>query len=106
MSERTIDWHGVSGSTYRYWIYPLGTNFKNVPGNYIFAQENGDGQFTPIYIGQTSDLSERFDNHQKMPCIRRFGANCICAHTSSASEKERLTEEQDLIQKRNTSCNY
>ena len=65
----TITWTGESGSNYKYWICPMGTFFKEAPGNYIFAKETSPGRWTPIYIGQTGDLSERFDNHHKMPCI-------------------------------------
>lgn len=34
-----INWPGKSGEQYQYWIYPIGTAFKEVPGNYVFAKE-------------------------------------------------------------------
>ena len=105
MTERTINWSGKSGKEYKYWIYEIGTTFDEVPANYIFAKETTQGNFSPIYIGQTSDLSERFDNHHKMPCIRREGATHICAHKSSANETTRKVEEADLIQRWNPDCN-
>ena len=37
--------------------------------NYLFARKTEKGTFTPIYAGETGDISERFDNHHKMPCI-------------------------------------
>ena len=64
-ATRIIHWSGLSGRQYEYRIYPLGTNFKAVPGNYIFAKETAQGRHSPIYIGETADLSERFDNHHK-----------------------------------------
>lgn len=106
LAERTIDWTGISGEKYNYQIYPLGTEFSNVPGNYVFARENESRRFTPIYIGQTSNLGERFDTHHKIPCIRRYGATHICVHKSSSNESVRMAEEQDLIKKWNLPCNY
>ena len=101
----TIEWAGKSGRTYKYWIHPIGTNFKAVPGNYIFAKETSPGRHMPIYIGETGDLSERFDNHHKMPCIRRQGATHIHVHTTSGGQAVRQREEADLIAKWRPICN-
>ena len=100
----TIEWTGKSGLKYKYWIHSLNTTFKAEPGNYIFAKEVEPGRFRPIYIGETADLSERFDNHHKMPCILRNGATHIHAHTNS-SQQNRLTEESDLLANYAPSCN-
>jgi predicted GIY-YIG superfamily endonuclease len=105
LSERTIEWDGISGKTYTYWIYETGYIFANQPGNYVFARETESGRFKPIYIGQTDDLSERFDNHHKMSCIRRNGATHICAHKSSENESTRRAEELDLIKRWKPTCN-
>jgi predicted GIY-YIG superfamily endonuclease len=105
MAQQTILWPGKSGEKYRYWISPLGAPMKQEPGNYVFARETENGSFVPIYIGQTSDLSERFDDHHKMPCIRQHKATHMHTHTSSASEKGRKAEEADLIERWNPACN-
>ncbi len=105
MPQPTINWPGQSGREYTYKIYSLSTEFKRLPGNYVFARENTPGKFLPVYIGETSDLSERFDNHHKMPCIRKHGATHICVHTSSADEEIRRAEEDDLITKWRPPCN-
>jgi len=105
MGEETIDWPGKSGKVYRYWIFKIDHAFSPQPANYIFAKETRPSTFSPIYIGQTSDLSERFDNHHKMPCIRRNGATHICAHKSSSNETERLSEELDLVKRWQADCN-
>ena len=91
---------------HRYWMYPISEmdNFVAKPGNYIFAKHSVDSAF-PIYIGQTGDLSERFDGHHKMPCIKRNGATHIHVHTSSSDEDVRKREESDLIRKWNPPCN-
>ena len=98
-------WTGQSGKTYTYWIYDIGTPFKATPANYIFAKETESHKWGAIYIGQTGDLSERFDNHHKMPCIRRYGATHIHTHTSNDDETIRLAEEADLVQYCRPVCN-
>jgi hypothetical protein len=103
--DNTIKWVGKSGREYLYWIYKLGATFDAVPGNYIFAKSVPDNKLRAIYIGQTSNLSERFDNHERMPCIRRNGADYICAHKSNESEKGRCAEESDLIANYDPCCN-
>ena len=104
-ATRTIHWSGLSGRQYEYRIFPLGTNFKAVPGNYIFAKEISPGQHVPIYIGETEDLSERFDNHHKMPCIRLQGATHIHVHQNQGGGAARRLEERDLVDKWNPPCN-
>ena len=37
-TARKQDWPGSSGQKYTYEVYPIGTDFKKVPGNYIFAR--------------------------------------------------------------------
>jgi hypothetical protein len=101
---QTVDWPGASGRTYPYWVYALPPNFNAAPGNYIFAKRNADGRWTPVYIGQTGDLSERFDFHHAMPCVIRNGATHIHAHRSGG-EAERRGEEADLLANFNPPCN-
>ncbi|MFC1962042.1 GIY-YIG nuclease family protein [Chloroflexota bacterium] len=105
LPEQKINWSGISGKTYQYWIHELGTIFKEVAGNYIFARETEPGRFKPIYIGQTANLGERFENHHKMPCIRQNLATYICTHISSDDEAIRCAKERDLIQKWSPTCN-
>lgn len=103
--EPTILWHGKSGKEYKYWIYPMGTTFNDKKGaNYIFAKEITKGNHKPIYIGETGDLSVRFDFHHKMPCIKENRATHIHVHLNT-NESNRLAEESDLVQKWNPICN-
>ena len=101
----TIDWADKSGRTYRYWIYEYPASLKAEAGNYIFAKESTPGRWTPIYIGQTGNLDERFDDHHKMPCIKRNGATHIHAQMNNGGETARLAEEADLIARWNPTCN-
>ena len=101
----TVEWTGKSGRKYTYWVYPLPVNFTSVPGNYIFAKRNERGQWVPVYIGETGDLSERFENHHAMHCIRKNNATHLLVHKSSSERSKRLNEETDLLQNYSPSCN-
>ncbi len=105
MAEQTIKWVGQSGEEYPYRIYKFGTTFNKAPANYIFAKESSPETLLAIYIGETEDISDRFDNHHKMPCIRQNEATYICVHTSSEDKKIRCKEEADLIANYNPDCN-
>lgn len=100
----TCAWTGASGATYNYWVYPVGQPLKGEAGNYIFARLDERRRWVPVYIGQTNDLSERFDYHHAMDCIRRNGATHIHAHLNHDA-RARLSEETDLRASHWTSCN-
>lgn len=100
----TITWQGASGTNYVYSIYPIGTDFTSGPGNYMFARESSQGWYA-VYAGETADLSERFSNHHKMPCIKMKGATHIHVHGSSTNAQTRRNEESDIIAKWKPSCN-
>ncbi|MDA8001234.1 MAG: hypothetical protein MPL62_08085 [Alphaproteobacteria bacterium] len=59
----------------------------------------------PVYIGQTGDLSERFDHHHKMNCIRQHGATHMHVHKSPYDDGIRRSEERDLLGIWNPGCN-
>jgi len=105
MSKMTINWPGSSGAKYKFDIYEIGTNFNSLPGNYVFSKETKPGMWAPIYIGQTKDLSERFNDHHKMEMITRHGATHIHVHDNHYGEQARLIEEADLIKRWSPPCN-
>ena len=106
MTDRaTITWTGDSGTKYKYWIYELGDTHDAVPANYIFTKVTNTGSHKPIYIGETEDISERFDYHHKMECIDRNGATNLCTHKSSVDKKVRCAEEADLVANYGPVCN-
>lgn len=100
-----INWKGASGRTYGYWINPIGANFKNEPGNYIYAAKTQPGRWRPVYIGQTSSLAARLNGHEKEVCAVRNGATHIHAHTTPSGELSRREEESDLLARWNPACN-
>ena len=99
---------GASGRKYAFSVHQWGTSFKAIGGVYAItrAESNATGgaTHTVIYIGQTGDLSERFDDHHKAACFSRNKANRICVHVE-ANEKTRLAIEADLIKSYNPPCN-
>ena len=106
MSEApTIMWAGQSGKEYKYWVYPIGTSFKEEAGNYIFARETKPASWSPCYIGQTENLNQRLGDHEKETCAKRHGATHIHAHLTDGGEAVRRAEEADLIAKWTPPCN-
>ncbi len=99
---------GESGNKYNFNVYPIDTDFKPIPVVYYISKRtedsDGSGRHSQIYIGQTSDASERFDNHHKAQCFINDNANCVSIHGDS-SEKSRLAKEADLINAYNPPCN-
>jgi hypothetical protein len=98
---------GTSGS-YEFEVYPLNTTFNAVGAVYVFTKRtvdaSGRGTHALIYIGQTDSLADRIPNHEKLPCIRQYGANCICVHRDE-TEPSRLEKETDLRAAFRTPCN-
>ena len=94
----TVTWTGQSGKKYPFELYSIGTTFNAVAAVYIFTKKKTDGRWASIYIGETSNLSERFDNHHAMPCIKRNGATHICVYTEGmGNSQQRKAVERDLL---------
>jgi len=98
-----------SGTEYTFKVYSLDTKFnKDYEAVYFVTKRvkktNGGYSHIRIYVGETGDLSTRFDNHHKQDCFDENGANCICIY-GEQDEKTRLKIEKDLIEKYNPPCN-
>ena len=69
----TITLKGQSGADYEFDVYTWGADFNNVGAVYYISNRYVDSDsgwtHTDIYIGQTGDLSDRFDNHHKAQCF-------------------------------------
>jgi hypothetical protein len=104
----TLAISGASGSSYKFTVHSWDTKFNPIGAVYVITKRTekpgGVGSHTYIYVGQTGDLSERFDDHHKINCFRRNGANCICVHPD-ANKASHLKKEEDLIQALNPPCN-
>jgi hypothetical protein len=93
----SIAWPGQSGKEYQYEIYPIDTDFRPLPGNFIYAMQSEDGQWTPIYIAQTRDMHQRLEGHVKVSDAMASGATHIHAHYCSEGQASRCSEERDLL---------
>ncbi len=98
-------WTGQSGQKYRYTIYMFGTVFGPGPANFILARESGPGKYLPIYIGQTEDLSEPFDDQIALDCLKQNRVTHIHVRHSDARDELRRAERSDLISAWNPPCN-
>lgn len=101
MADQIIDWFGQSGNTYRYWFLASleASAVQAVAGNYMFAKRLPNGNFLPIYIGETEDLRARLSNHERWADAIRAGATHAMGHTTPTGEAPRKAEERDLIAK-------
>jgi predicted GIY-YIG superfamily endonuclease len=95
---------GASGSEYPFWVYPWGTTLKPTAGVYLVLRRESDGKYTILYVGQTADMSERFDAHHKEPCFTRNGVTHLAARLENF-ETKRLAIEADLVQNYRPCCN-
>lgn len=105
----TITFRGTSGNQYEFTAYSWDTGFKENYGAVYFItkrSQKSDGGYSHmrIYVGQTDDLSTRFDDHHKDSCFRRNNANCKCIF-GEQNENNRLAIEKDLIENYNLPCN-
>lgn len=104
----TLTLRGKSGNQYEFEVWPINQNFNAVAAVYAVTrryQKSGGGYgHKVIYIGETSDLSTRFDNHHKADCFSEHNANCICTHQDN-DEDSRRAKEADLIASYNPPCN-
>ena len=98
-------WTGASGIKYTYGIYPLADFTNPIAANYIFAKKTSPVHWGAVYIGETSDLSARLDDHHKAHCIQLNGATHIHVRVNSAGVVARKKEEADLIASHNPPCN-
>ena len=100
MSNQTqINATGASGAVYTFVLWPLNSQFPASGGVYLILKQN-----IVLYVGQTGDLSERFDSHHKKPCWRRHQADRM-AVLCVTGENDRLRIETDLIRSYNPVCN-
>lgn len=103
-----VDWTGESGTKYRYWAMrdPKDANtILPVSGNYAFVKQLPNGNFTPLYFGETDDVQDRIPSHEIWDEALRLGATHVMSHTTPAGEYARLAEEADLIARYNPPLN-
>ncbi len=104
----TMIYHSPSGVPYKFTTYAWGTNFEAIAVVYVVTRrtqkQDGRWSHSVIYVGETADLSERFDDHHKAACIAQYYPNCICIQRES-SQRARLLKEADLVARYKPPCN-
>lgn len=98
----TTSFIGESGKEYTFQVYSLDHTFKSACVVYIFAKVDA-ANLIPLYVGQTTDLKARLQNHEKLPCVKKLGCNCICV--LSVDEANLFHVETDLIHSLDCPCN-
>lgn len=94
---------GASEKTYTFHTYERGTSFKALGAVYAISRADEDGHAI-VYVGETGDLSTRFDNHHKEACFRWHRADVIAVFVDSL-EASRRAVEADLIEFYEPPCN-
>lgn len=100
-----VTWIGQSGAAYDYTVYPLDTEFRPLAGNYIYAGRSEAGEWVPVYVGQTRDMHQRLEGHEKLQPAIEHGATHIHMHYCEKGQAARCTEEHDLILRWQPVCN-
>jgi predicted GIY-YIG superfamily endonuclease len=95
---------GISGNVYNFEVYPWNSTWNPVAVVYLVLKKNGGVNYDLLYVGQTSDLKQRFDDHHKQGSFDRHGRTHVAVKMES-TEKTRLAIELDLINKHNPCCN-
>lgn len=106
MATPKVTWTGKSGAKYTFNRYEDLDDFKAIGAVYIFTKKLKNGRWSAIYVGETGDLSTRFDDHHKMDCIQKEGATRICVLSAGMSKKkDRVAAEKDLLENMSPPCN-
>lgn len=103
--SNTVTWNLNNGVSYSYEPYALDASFNAVPGNYVFARQNQNGSYSAIYIGETDNLKERHENHEKRPCALKNGATHILARRNDGGQAVRRKEQDEMIAYCQPVCN-
>ena len=105
---RTLTLKGRSGEKYEFNVYPIDASFKAVGAVYAvtrrYKDSEGGYKHDILYVGETEDLSTRFQNHHKADCFKQHNANCICTHRDDDLDSH-VTKEDDLIEQYKPDCN-
>ena len=100
---------GASGAAYRFQLHPIGTEYLPRSGIYIFVKVGSQGQWIPIYIGETGSFQRRLYNnlrlHHQWPGIVAHGASHILTLYVPGVLALRENIETDIRRITTTPCN-
>lgn len=95
---------GFSGKEYSMDCYSLASSWQVVSGVYVVGRREGNGNITALYVGETENLKQRFENHHKQICFNKNSANVLC-WISENNASNRLAIETDIRRQLNPTCN-
>ena len=111
-THKTLTIESISGTSYEFGVYPLEENpeIPALPGIYLFTKRyqepQGGHTHDILYIGETHSFEQRLvESHEKVPCARNNGFNCVCLCHYNAEDRTRRISEKALIDKWNPICN-
>ena len=102
--QPTLPIHGASGTQYPFTLFPKGTSFQRFGAVYVILRRLQDGRYQLLYVGQTSDMSERFTAHHKQTCFQGHGQTHIGVFAEPSEARQRVIE-HDLIAAHRPTCN-
>jgi hypothetical protein len=101
--SKTTTLTGESGHNYEFEVSALDAKLDSVGAVYVITRVQDDEHFV-LYVGETGDLSNRFDNHHKAKSFEEKGGDCLCIHLDG-DIKSRQKKESDLIAHYRPLCN-
>jgi hypothetical protein len=75
----TFSWPIGHNETLTFTIYGANQYWERTPCLYIFAYQNPDKIWVPLYVGQTDDFSASLTSHEKLDMAMLLGATHIHA---------------------------
>lgn len=102
-AKQTITISGKSKRTYKFDLYPKSYSWNSVAGVYLVLRQSMS-KYDPIYIGETSDLGDRFQNHHKRTCFERNGWTHL-GFLHEKNLKKRRAIESDILGNYKWYCN-
>lgn len=103
--NKTITLSDKNGNSYKFELFTMNQSFNSVKAIYIvWKLTDNNTKYSLFYIGQTDDLSTRFDNHHKQDCFDKKWANFIGVHQVT-TQADRYRIEKALIEAHRPPCN-
>ena len=90
-------WEGQSGERYTYEVHAWPLRLSPGPGNFIFADSLGAGQWRPLQIGECADLATLADQERLRNSGGRHAPSHVHVHVNFNPAAVRRREVSDLI---------
>jgi hypothetical protein len=102
--QPTLSIRGDSGAEYNFTLYPWRQPFSPFGAVYAVLRHDGTSQYSILYLGETADMDQRFDDHHKQRCFDRRGHTHIGVLPEPAPARRQAIA-AELIRIHNPPCN-